>query len=193
MNTTKLAVAKVCHEFANHISAMKFAQEDIMESLALSDNDDLKLLFESLDAMSVTLDLFRSIFGTASRKTDSLLCLLKLYASKGMKAHNLEGVNDYLTSPELERLCATVAYLVFKFGKRGDIVSFSIDENGVKISITSESFRIPTAISEALTEGDVEIDVFNILGAYAATTAKQLSMKIELGQNDNVTEILILS
>lgn len=160
MKTTKLTVAKVCHELANHLSILAFIKED----LSNSDQPEVKEIVDTVDILMSTMDFFRNIYATKVDPSAVLASIEKIYEQKGIKIFDTNGVFMSLTD-NLQNAISGILYLIMKVSKPGDVVDVSRKPFGVMIDLP-RGRMLQKNVSDTLTEQEVESNVFNVFANY---------------------------
>ena len=177
--TTQLTVAKICHEMANHLSILKFIQED----LADFDRPEIKEMLKTIDLLSITMDFFRNIY---SPKIDPVAVskdLQQIYDLKEIEISDPDGVLQSV--PEnLQSAIDAILYTIMKNSKPGDIVKVSKSDNGIILEIPTGR-ALPQNILNAFVKTPVADDIFNIFVNYAKHLASLDGFKI-LNEEDQI-------
>ncbi|MDR1391118.1 MAG: hypothetical protein LBI95_01975 [Holosporales bacterium] len=168
----KLTVAKLCHEMANHISVMKFIQEDL-ENAGIHGSKDL---LESIDLLVQTMDFFRSMYATSEKSSNIRNILLALLKLKNINLLDKDEIFNSL-SFECESVVCGIIYVLMKLCKSGNAISVSGGTDRIKIGFEDEK-TIPESICETLNNDFLEENVFNIFISYIKELA--ISSGIEI-------------
>lgn len=164
LKTTRLTVAKLCHEMSGCLSIMKFLEEDLEASQS---TDDLKLLFSEIDIMSSVMDFFRAVYSCSYQKTKIYETVVFLYKVKKVSLQSLlviQKIFDDFENGNEENILAGVLYVVLKSCRSSSAV-FVENVNSV-ISITTENASLAYGTINALNNDDAEEDVFNVFAKY---------------------------
>lgn len=174
LKSAKLSVAKICHEMANHLSVMKFLQED----LGNSDVHEVKELLKIVDLLTFTMDFFRNIYTASSANSDIKKILLNIFKLKGIILSD----NENSLSNNFENVLCGILYIIMKNCKSGDEIKLSKIEEIIFITIPegrSLSENIVNAFNNSLDD-----DVFNVFVNYIKELANLENLKINI-ENKN--------
>ena len=169
---TQLTVAKICHEMANHLSIIKFLQEDLAEH----NSPELKELLRTVDLLSLTMDFFRNIY---SAKIDFPTLFETLKKICNLKGICLSDPYDIIQSlPEnLQNAISGILYTIMKVSKPGDVVKVSGNFSMIIVD-APRGKALPKTVTTALEGNFVKDDIFNIFVNYTKYLANLDGYKI---------------
>ena len=169
---TQLTVAKICHEMANHLSIIKFLQEDLAEH----NSPELKELLRTVDLLSLTMDFFRNIYSAKIDSVSLFETLKKIYNLKGISLSDPYTIVQSL--PEnLQNAISGILYTIMKVSKPGDIVKVSGNFSMIVVDVPKDR-ALPKNVSASLEETSVNDDIFNIFVNYTKYLADLEDYKI---------------
>ncbi|MDR0942398.1 MAG: hypothetical protein LBM19_02145 [Holosporales bacterium] len=182
-NTTRLTVARVCHEIANHLNAIKFLCDDESELRS----EDLKELFNDLNLLSYTMSFFRGIYsgGSAVDTLDAVLGVAKLKNISISDKNNV--LTEFVVSNSKTSILG-ILYLIIKVCKSQDVIVISYrTSEPIKISVDKQRV-FPEAIYLAFNDNLLQENVFNVFALYVKDLAKEQGFEIsaELVENDGL-------
>ena len=156
--TSNFTVAKICHEMANHLSVLKFIQEDLQsENPALSNE-----IRRSLDLLINTLDFFRSIFVESTEPIRVYDILLKIARLRDI---GIKVESNYDDFEDIHAIISALIYIIIKTCKRGDIVNITEDYPHV-INISVSNQRLVSDVTITSLNENVQPNSQNILLVY---------------------------
>ena len=185
METTKLTVAKICHEMAGYLSVIKFIQEDLTDTGAALGSTELRELSKNLDLLSLTMEFFRNIYsGYETRKV-----LLNIMNLRGV---GVSDKNDILSNSTgtLQNIICGMLYILMKSSKVGDDIAISGDSDCIEIQ-SPAGRMLPKSVFDALTNDGVSPDAFNIFAKYISQLATSALFDISLSSNDDHLQVKI--
>ena len=162
---------------ANHLSILKFLQED----LADSDIPEVKEILKTIDLLSVTMSFFRNIY---SPKVDSIAVskdLKKIYDLKEIKISDPDEILQ-IVPENLRSAIDAILYTIMKVSKPGDVVGVSRNNDEIILELPVERY-LPQNVCAALCEASVDDDIFNIFVNYAKHLASLDNFKILNNEN----------
>lgn len=168
LKTTKLTAAKICHEIANHLSVMKFLQEDLKSSYIY----EVKELLGTVDLLTATMDFFRNIYSASGSISSTSKVITEIYKLKGVVLKGSEFFYNFESSDEENIICGML-YIIIKSCKSGDVVSINREKMSWVITIKNKNRRFPEAVLSAINNREVLEDIFNVFVLYV----KQLAME----------------
>ena len=169
----KLSVAKVCHEMANHLSIMKFLQED----LANSDVDEVKELLKTIDLLTLTMDFFRNIYANSGGISSVREILINIFKIKDITLLDNENVLSDLSN-NFENVLCGVLYIIMKACKTGDEITVSKIGKNIFVAIP-EGRALSKNVIDAF-NNSVDEDIFNIFVNYIKKLANLENLEINL-------------
>ncbi|MBQ8651329.1 MAG: hypothetical protein IJ481_02260 [Alphaproteobacteria bacterium] len=156
--TSNFTVAKICHEMANHLSVLKFIQEDLQsENPALSNE-----IRRSLDLLINTLDFFRSLFVESPEPIRVYDILLKIARLRDI---GIKVESNYDDFEDIHAIISALIYIIIKTCKRGDIVNITEDYPHV-INISVSNQRLVSDVTITSLNENVQPNSQNILLVY---------------------------
>lgn len=156
--TSNFTVAKICHEMANHLSVLKFIQEDLQsENPALSNE-----MRRSLDLLINTLDFFRSLFVESPEPIRVYDILLKIARLRDI---GIKVESNYDDFEDIHAIISALIYIIIKTCKRGDIVNVTEDYPHV-INISVSNQRLVSDVTITSLNENVQPNSQNILLVY---------------------------
>ena len=139
---------------ANHLSVLKFIQEDLQsENPALSNE-----IRRSLDLLINTLDFFRSLFVESPEPIRVYDILLKIARLRDI---GIKVESNYDDFEDIHAIISALIYIIIKTCKRGDIVNITEDyPHVINISVSNQrllsDFTI-TSLNENLQQNSQNI------------------------------------
>ncbi|MDR1333171.1 MAG: hypothetical protein LBJ69_02085 [Holosporales bacterium] len=167
LHTTKLTVAKLCHEVANHLSVLVFLKEDLVNK-----TQELSELFTLIDMLTHTMDFFRNIYatsGTISNIMETMQCIAKLKSIHISDDSNVMKKSD--DNSGAPSFLGGVLYIVLKACKPNDTISITKSPKEISITVSSPR-RLHEAVSAAFNEETCKEDIFNTFALYVKKLAK---------------------
>lgn len=164
LNTTRLTVAKLCHEMSGCLSIMKFLTEDLEKA---QNATDLKDLFNEVEMMTAILEFFRAIYSDSKHKANIYDVIANLFQKKKVKLNNskqIATIFDNLKTGFQERILAGILYIVLQACCSS--FSVSVEWREENLCIFSDSATLASNILMALSDDNVEENVFNIFALY---------------------------
>ncbi len=173
--TSNFTVAKICHEMANHLSVLKFIQEDLQsENPALSNE-----MRRSLDLLINTLDFFRSLFVESPEPIRVYDILLKIARLRDI---GIKVESNYDDFEDIHAIISALIYIIIKTCKRGDIVNVTEDYPHV-INISVSNQRLVSDVTITSLNENVQPNSQNILLVYIKETLSKKGYNI-IAQNN---------
>ena len=187
LKTTRLTVAKLCHEISGCLSIMKFLEEDLEASQS---TEDLKMLFNEVDIISFVMDFFRNIYSSSNQKTEIHNVIANLYKIKNITLNNLPEIFQDFKNGNEENILAGILYIILKScrAESSVFVCRTVDI----VSVTTENASLSYSIINALNNDDAEEDIFNVFAKYikAIATSEGYVIKAESLLNGGVSLVI---
>ena len=161
LKTTKLTAAKICHEIANHLSVLKFLQEDLKSSY----NCEADEIINIVDLLTATMDFFRNIYSTTGSISNISKIITDIYRLKKITIENNGCFYDFESTNEENIICGML-YVVMKSCKSADTVSINFEKNLWIIKIKNKNRKFSDAIFNAINNDEVDEDIFNVFVLY---------------------------
>ncbi|MDR1476233.1 MAG: hypothetical protein LBI20_02840 [Holosporales bacterium] len=159
----KLTAAKICHELANHMSAVQFVCEDLLSSAV-----EIRELLLNVQLLSLTLRFFRGMYAVNGH-AESLVDILFEIANIKKLIISDEGsvLSDSVRNPDREKLLCGAVYLVSKSCRQNDEIIITDDKSNVvaEITVKNKGRMLPSGIVNAL-QHDIPGDSVNIFAIY---------------------------
>lgn len=176
----QLTVAKVCHEMANHLSIMKFIQED----LVFSQCPEVKELMSSVDLLTLTMDFFRSIYAPFDGVSyDIYKTLSDILRLKEISVVDDTGIILNLPGGVKNIVCG-ILYCIIKVSKQKDVIKLSGTLNNILIE-SPQNRSVSKVTYDTFNSGSLESNVFNIFENYikylASLNKVEVSIETENG------------
>lgn len=183
MKHTRLTVAKICHELANHLSVIQFLRDDLSERK----DDEFMELCRGIDCLSLTLRFFRNIYLSNGDVECLVNIVIDLFKATQLVLSDKNNILRNIVNSPKEKVVCGALYIMMKTCKIGDEISIDrVGNNGYEIVIQSVGRTLPSGAIAALSDNDVQEDVFNVFVMYIKDTARLagLNLKIDKTFND---------
>lgn len=180
LSLAKFTAAKICHELANHLSAVQFVCEDLVES-----SEETKELLHSIRLLSLTLRFFRNIYAISGH-TESLydimfdIALSKQIVIKDEDRLLIASNIDY----NRERVICGLLYIASKSCKSNDEMIISDDDGkGIIVRVKNKDRMLPSDIENAFRH-NVKEDSVNVFAIYLKHLATSVGLVIGIEPTD---------